>query len=857
MSKTRETIRLDPNKYKEYTEKKAAAAAASQSVVSWKTIDESEAQLGTQNRLHKTRESYTSALRHKQNKQNENEEDEGGASRFSGFESVSTATDPFLDGPKGLVGGMGGGGEEEEGMAMMQNMQGINEEEEEEENENNGGGVTTMTHSYGQYNNNNEEASEGGSGSGSGNGFGNTEEQSNTLLQSQSSQPQQPEHPVQALLQPHNPRSFSRARMALIIGLGMAVATAIGLGIGLTFFLTCTYFYTCTYYPFSRQIAAMGFCSSKYLEYASEEGEANEANYEETTMIDEKEEKEPKVGPLHSENESTEFDDALPPNMLPTTTTTNKDLTPTSHLPTSDNERTINNKKEKSRNATKNNTLPPITTANEAEATAQANDEESNQTTPPTKTMAQDNQHSSTHQQAEEEEEDLREDIENDKIQTQEKKTEEEETPTYVFNAPVDANHVTVHPSVKEDIPKGVDPRYSTPALKSSAITNDERDDNRTTVEVKLNSVTKANLENLQGLTRSRNVMLANAKKVLPKKYMHQYASFSHSSTLYQPKGNLDFLHSQCESILPLFRQKLTHITTAAGLDPNKVATWQGQNIMLTSDMPYTSLTVAPLKSKARCIEKAKNEYDGDVSRLIDITRASIVVDNEDQLIAVAKKLQNEKILRLKNRFQEPLFTGYSDALYNIEIKGIICEVQLHVSAIVAHKEENHDYYVYFRSFFAGNIGACEARIHMLEKCIDPDADVEQMLVKMLKSEDKKLMTDMIRLVAKMGDFYLEELLCRRLFELDPDHLEYKSMLAGAVANQGRYKEAEELFRQCLEVQKSVLWEDHPSTLLTMNNVANAVVQQADTKKQRRFFASAWRWKRLFLGTLIPPHCSP
>mmetsp|Transcript_36670 Transcript_36670/g.54765 ORF Transcript_36670/g.54765 Transcript_36670/m.54765 type:complete len:89 (+) Transcript_36670:76-342(+) len=69
MSKTRETIRLDPNKYKEYTEKKAAAAAASQSVVSWKTIDESEAQLGTQNRLHKTRESYTSALRHKQNKQ--------------------------------------------------------------------------------------------------------------------------------------------------------------------------------------------------------------------------------------------------------------------------------------------------------------------------------------------------------------------------------------------------------------------------------------------------------------------------------------------------------------------------------------------------------------------------------------------------------------------------------------------------------------------------------------------------------------------------------------------------------------------------------------------------------------------
>eukprot|EP00957_Ditylum_brightwellii_P142120 10827977-Ditylum_brightwellii.AAC.1 len=85
---------------------------------------------------------------------------------------------------------------------------------------------------------------------------------------------------------------------------------------------------------------------------------------------------------------------------------------------------------------------------------------------------------------------------------------------------------------------------------------------------------------------------------------MNQYASFSRSSTLHQPKGNLDFLHSRCKAILPLFKQKLTHITIAAGLEPNEVASWQGKDIMLTSDVPYTSLTVAPLKSKARCMEK-------------------------------------------------------------------------------------------------------------------------------------------------------------------------------------------------------------------------------------------------------------
>eukprot|EP00957_Ditylum_brightwellii_P185331 14111551-Ditylum_brightwellii.AAC.1 len=60
------------------------------------------------------------------------------------------------------------------------------------------------------------------------------------------------------------------------------------------------------------------------------------------------------------------------------------------------------------------------------------------------------------------------------------------------------------------------------------------------------------------------------------------------------------------------------------------------------------------------------------------MVRASIVVANEDQLILAAEALQGLDIVRLKNRFKEPLFTGYCDALYNIKIDGIICEVQLH-----------------------------------------------------------------------------------------------------------------------------------------------------------------------------------
>jgi len=375
---------------------------------------------------------------------------------------------------------------------------------------------------------------------------------------------------------------------------------------------------------------------------------------------------------------------------------------------------------------------------------------------------------------------------------------------------------------------------------------------NKTTIEVKLNAETKANLENLQGLTRSRNAMLANAKEVLPKKYMNEYDSFSLRSTLYQPEGNLDTLHSQCKDVLLLFRKKLTNITEAAGLDPDKVATWQGRDIMLTADLPYTSLTVAPLKSKARCIEKVETEYDGDFSRLIDIVRASIVVADEDQLICVAKALKNEKIIRLKNRFKEPLFTGYSDALYNVEIEGVICEVQLHVSAIVAHKEENHKYYEYFRSFFAGNFGACEARIHMLEKCVDPDADLQQMLVKMLASKDEKLLLDMRTLVTEMGDYYLKELLCRRLFELDSDSLKYRNMLACAVGGQGRYGEAEKLHRQCLEARKNALGEVHPDTLASINNLALAVYGQGRYEEAEELHRQCLEGRKNALGETHP-----
>uniref|UniRef100_A0A7S4RXZ9 Kinesin light chain n=1 Tax=Ditylum brightwellii TaxID=49249 RepID=A0A7S4RXZ9_9STRA len=87
------------------------------------------------------------------------------------------------------------------------------------------------------------------------------------------------------------------------------------------------------------------------------------------------------------------------------------------------------------------------------------------------------------------------------------------------------------------------------------------------------------------------------------------------------------------------------------------------------------------------------------------------------------------------------------------------------------------------------------------------------------------------------------EVIKSALGEAHPHTLGTMSNLAAAVRGQGRYEEAEELFRQCLEAKKSALGEAHPDTLATMNNLAI----KAGTEKQRCFFVNAW----------IPPHLPP
>ena len=65
-----------------------------------------------------------------------------------------------------------------------------------------------------------------------------------------------------------------------------------------------------------------------------------------------------------------------------------------------------------------------------------------------------------------------------------------------------------------------------------------------------------------------------------------------------------------------------------------------------------------------------------------------------------------------------------------------------------------------------------------------------------------------------------------KLGDNHPDTLGTMSNLASAYDNQGKYRDAMVLYKQCLDKQKAVLGENHPDTLDTMFNLAGAYSDQ-------------------------------
>ena len=103
----------------------------------------------------------------------------------------------------------------------------------------------------------------------------------------------------------------------------------------------------------------------------------------------------------------------------------------------------------------------------------------------------------------------------------------------------------------------------------------------------------------------------------------------------------------------------------------------------------------APLKSRARVIEKANNDYDGDVGRVKDFARNTIVVPAGKELEALAslRKLHPEiedKHVKIVDASKDPC--GYSGINVSIPTKaGMPGEVQINNPEMIYAKEKPDD----------------------------------------------------------------------------------------------------------------------------------------------------------------------
>ena len=85
-----------------------------------------------------------------------------------------------------------------------------------------------------------------------------------------------------------------------------------------------------------------------------------------------------------------------------------------------------------------------------------------------------------------------------------------------------------------------------------------------------------------------------------------------------------------------------------------------------------------------------------------------------------------------------------------------------------------------------------------------------------------------------------------------PSTLTNMANLASTYRNQGRWKEAEELFMQVMETFKRVLGAEHPDTLTTMNNLAFTWKGQGRDADAITLMMDCVRLRRRVLGTEHP-----
>ena len=254
-------------------------------------------------------------------------------------------------------------------------------------------------------------------------------------------------------------------------------------------------------------------------------------------------------------------------------------------------------------------------------------------------------------------------------------------------------------------------------------------------------------------------------------------------------------------------------------LDPDKVMLEQvhvDENEQV-HDKIWRVYTEVPLKKRKRAEEKARNEYESDGRKLVDIVRGSIVVDTEDDLEAVVKRLienyyvasersftdmfyeevtrlltnatrlfsasepsdddgpreRGVNVVRFKNRFKHPMLDGGRDMNFNIVVTlddgtRFVCELQVHLKQILDFNMAKHIAYEFFRDYYKGS-DAVEQRGELLKRIASKRGDTSDMtriLNDALDGDDEDELVALDKLFRLLSELTIAARIRRRLVDL-------------------------------------------------------------------------------------------
>lgn len=120
-----------------------------------------------------------------------------------------------------------------------------------------------------------------------------------------------------------------------------------------------------------------------------------------------------------------------------------------------------------------------------------------------------------------------------------------------------------------------------------------------------------------------------------------------------------------------------------------------GQKVAALAGGHGAELVDPGLKSRASAERKLNDKYLGDVRRMTDVARCSIVCDSLEQVRDVLDGLQREfGVEDLEDRFAKPKDSGYRDAAMKLRCpNGHVAEVQVHLRPLIQAKKAEIYYF--------------------------------------------------------------------------------------------------------------------------------------------------------------------